>query len=202
MLKKFLIAFFLIFSLVFTLASCEDPEDENDESSQGSEEDGGEEQDGDDTSENDQQTNDDSDTSVEENEEEGDEESDNSSATEEIYVYSVNSNRYHLPTCHYAVSMNTAVKVEYKGSCKSLAELGFSPCKICKPDPDYNYDQSNGDEGEHIGEGYILNTDSMKFHYLDCPSTKNIKDENKEYSTDDRDALVDQGYSPCGNCKP
>lgn len=202
MLKKLLIALLMILPLIFMFSSCEDPDDENDKTSQGGEENSGEKQDDDNTSENDRPINGDSDASDEKSEGEEDKESDNSSEIQEVYVYSINSNRYHLPTCHYSISMNPDVKVEYVGPCDTLAGFGFKPCKICKPDPEYDYDQASSDEDEHIGEGYILNTDSKKFHYLDCPSTKNIKDENKEYSVDDRDELIDQGYSPCGNCNP
>lgn len=49
---------------------------------------------------------------------------------------------------------------------------------------------------------YILNTSSKKFHNPDCSSVATIKDANKETYTGSRDALLDEGYSPCGQCKP
>lgn len=49
---------------------------------------------------------------------------------------------------------------------------------------------------------YVLNTNTMKFHSPGCKSVKEIAPQN--YSTYDgtRDDIINQGYSPCGNCKP
>lgn len=49
---------------------------------------------------------------------------------------------------------------------------------------------------------YILNTSTKKIHYPDCKSVKQMKDKNKKSTTESRDALISQGYSPCGNCRP
>ncbi len=52
------------------------------------------------------------------------------------------------------------------------------------------------------GVVYILNTSSKKFHYENCSSAKSILDKNKETFNGDRSYLIDNGYSPCGNCRP
>lgn len=49
---------------------------------------------------------------------------------------------------------------------------------------------------------YILNTNTMKFHKTNCRSVKQIKEDNKEEYTGVREALLEQGYEPCGNCHP
>lgn len=49
---------------------------------------------------------------------------------------------------------------------------------------------------------YVLNTDSMKFHRPDCFSIKDLKPENRKYSSDSRSALIKQGYEPCKLCEP
>ncbi len=49
---------------------------------------------------------------------------------------------------------------------------------------------------------YILNTSSKKFHYPDCKSVQDMKKDNREESNLDRETLIKNGYSPCGNCKP
>ena len=49
---------------------------------------------------------------------------------------------------------------------------------------------------------YILNTNTKKFHLPTCSSAKKIKDENRETWEGDREELIGQGYSPCGQCKP
>ncbi len=48
----------------------------------------------------------------------------------------------------------------------------------------------------------ILNTNTMRFHEEGCSSVKTIKAENKETFNGTRAWLIDNGYSPCGNCNP
>jgi hypothetical protein len=49
---------------------------------------------------------------------------------------------------------------------------------------------------------YVLNTNSHKFHYPDCPSVDQMKDSNKKYFTGTREEVIEMGYDPCGNCDP
>lgn len=49
---------------------------------------------------------------------------------------------------------------------------------------------------------YVLNTNSMKFHYPSCSSVDQMAEHNKEYVTKTREELIDMGYEPCGNCEP
>lgn len=49
---------------------------------------------------------------------------------------------------------------------------------------------------------YILNTRSMKFHLPSCSSVDNMSDKNKAEYTGTREELINQGYTPCGNCNP
>ncbi len=49
---------------------------------------------------------------------------------------------------------------------------------------------------------YILNTNSKKFHATDCSNAATIKDSNRQTYQGSREDLINQGYSPCGQCKP
>lgn len=49
---------------------------------------------------------------------------------------------------------------------------------------------------------YILNTNSMKFHEETCSAAAKISEQNCEEFAGTRDSLIEQGYSPCGYCKP
>ena len=49
---------------------------------------------------------------------------------------------------------------------------------------------------------YVLNTNTMKFHYPDCRSVKQMKDKNKEEIEATREEIIERGFSPCGNCNP
>lgn len=49
---------------------------------------------------------------------------------------------------------------------------------------------------------YILNTNSKKFHLESCPNADDISTKNRREFTGNREELVNNGYSPCGNCNP
>ena len=53
-------------------------------------------------------------------------------------------------------------------------------------------------EQDDVGE-YIGNKNSKKFH---LPTCKNLPAEKNWIYFDSRQAAVDAGQSPCGNCKP
>ena len=42
----------------------------------------------------------------------------------------------------------------------------------------------------------------MKFHDPGCAGAADIKAENRREYTGSREALLAQGYSPCGQCQP
>lgn len=49
---------------------------------------------------------------------------------------------------------------------------------------------------------YILNANTHKFHLPGCSSVDRMAEKNKIYSSETRDAIISQGYDPCGNCNP
>ncbi|MDE6424723.1 MAG: hypothetical protein K2K89_01090 [Ruminococcus sp.] len=49
---------------------------------------------------------------------------------------------------------------------------------------------------------YIVNTNTGKFHYPNCPSVDLMIDSNKFYYTGNNEGLLEYGYSPCGRCNP
>lgn len=57
-------------------------------------------------------------------------------------------------------------------------------------------------EEDSTEQTYILNTSSKKFHYPTCSSVDQMSEKNKAEYTGTRDELIEQGYSPCGRCKP
>ncbi len=74
---------------------------------------------------------------------------------------------------------------------------------------DYATGESRLNEGENEvshteqqAQTYILNTNSKKFHHPDCSSVSKISENNKQEYTGTREELIDDGYSPCGICKP
>lgn len=57
-------------------------------------------------------------------------------------------------------------------------------------------------EEETVGQQYILNTNTKKFHYPSCYSVKQMKDKNKQEYSGTRDEIINQGYEACKNCNP
>jgi len=49
---------------------------------------------------------------------------------------------------------------------------------------------------------YVLNTSTMKFHLPTCSDVARINAENRKDVKTTRDALISEGYTPCGHCKP
>lgn len=49
---------------------------------------------------------------------------------------------------------------------------------------------------------YILNTNSRVFHLPTCPSVSAMKEGHKMDTEQSREALIAEGFKPCGNCKP
>lgn len=49
---------------------------------------------------------------------------------------------------------------------------------------------------------YVLNTSSKKFHKPDCGGVKSMNEQNKKTTSKSRQQLIDEGYTPCGTCKP
>lgn len=83
-------------------------------------------------------------------------------------------------------------------------------CYNVQPNIEINY--ANGDSALESGASlsvnqqaeahYVVNTSSKKFHNPDCSSVADIKPSNKKEYQGSRDALIKNGYDPCGRCNP
>lgn len=89
----------------------------------------------------------------------------------------------------YAYNIQPGIKIDYQTGDSLLS--GSEADEAVSP---------SGASGE--AEHYAVNISSKKFHRTDCPNIKNIKPENYEERYCLRDELVNNGYSPCGSCKP
>lgn len=57
-------------------------------------------------------------------------------------------------------------------------------------------------EGNWTETEYVINENTGKFHKPECSSVKEIKQKNKKAYTGNREELLQEGYEPCGRCKP
>ncbi len=70
-------------------------------------------------------------------------------------------------------------------------------------DPDYKNQSEISSEETPVSEsGYILNTNTRRFHRPSCESVKDMKEKNKVSSTKNRQEIINDGYKPCGRCRP
>lgn len=60
----------------------------------------------------------------------------------------------------------------------------------------------SGPASETAESTYILNTNTMKFHKPSCSSIEDMSEDNKSEFNGSRDELIQEGYEPCGRCKP
>lgn len=49
---------------------------------------------------------------------------------------------------------------------------------------------------------YVLNTRSMRFHLPSCDAVQEMSEKNRQEYQGTREELIEEGYSPCGACKP
>lgn len=88
--------------------------------------------------------------------------------------------------CVYAYNVQPGIVIDYATGNSWLEE-------DAKP-------QETTNNGE--GTAYVINTNSGKFHLPTCSSVEDMSPSNRQDYVGDRQELLDQGYTPCGVCKP
>ena len=63
-----------------------------------------------------------------------------------------------------------------------------------------NGQAGSAEDGKEIT--YVVNTNTGKFHYPGCSSVSQMKQKNRLDTTESRDQLIAEGYSPCKRCNP
>lgn len=86
-----------------------------------------------------------------------------------------------------------------EGICFNVYAYNVQPGVIIN----YATGDSTADETIYDNETkYILNTNTKKFHDPSCKLSNDIKKSNRQVYYGSREALIMQGYEPCGSCKP
>lgn len=57
-------------------------------------------------------------------------------------------------------------------------------------------------EQQNTQDTYVLNTSTHKFHRPSCKEVKKIAPKNYATSSEGRNTIISQGYSPCKKCNP
>lgn len=90
----------------------------------------------------------------------------------------------------FVYNIQPGIEIDYRDGTSKL---------IAEEVPDTESQQDIQDENL---QNYILNTNTKKFHDLNCLSVDDIKPKNKEEYNGTRKWLTENGYSPCGRCNP
>ena len=93
-------------------------------------------------------------------------------------------------------------------SVKGKTERTFNGSDGAAPDRSDAISSAEQSEFSHTfgntdgGEEYILNIGTKKFHKKDCKNAQSIIGKNKKEYVGSRQQLINDGYAPCGACKP
>ena len=115
-------------------------------------------------------------------------------------AYSVEDAGAGIEFCVYAYNAQPGVDIDYKTGNSALSGEEIKPDD--NEDSEIPEDAEGGTNSGDASELYILNTSSKKFHKSDCGSAASIAEHNREERETTRDALIEDGYEPCGACKP
>ena len=108
---------------------------------------------------------------------------------------SVEDNGDGVQFCVYCYNVQPGVIIDYAtGDSESDGSMEISTA----PTEETVGNEQSGNEGTE----YILNTNTHKFHYPNCPSVDDMKEKNKQEYFGSRDELIAQGYEPCKRCNP
>ena len=69
-------------------------------------------------------------------------------------------------------------------------------------EPGGDIDNSLGERSVIPEITYVINTNTKKFHKPDCDSVTEMKPENRQDVDWTREECIENGYKPCGSCKP
>ncbi len=124
----------------------------------------------------------------------------------QIEAYSVEDGGDGICFNVYCFNVQPGVKIDYKTGHSTLSGEEISkPVTTTKPTTTQKPTTTKAPETSNIVSSdtkYILNTSTKKIHYPSCASAKKIDEANKKSTSESKDSLIAQGYTPCGNCKP
>ncbi len=108
--------------------------------------------------------------------------------------YSVEDEGETIEFCLFSFNVQPGVEINYATGENWLADEKAPADETNPSEPNESDDENK--------MTYILNTNSKKFHKPDCSAADKISEQNKKQVTCTREELVEDGYDPCGFCKP
>lgn len=111
-------------------------------------------------------------------------------------AYSVEDGGWGVCFCVYIYNVQPGITINYFNG-RNAKDGEFIPDEDEIPSDG----DTSSDENED-SETFVLNTSSKKFHIPGRSCANSVSEKNRKDFTGSRDDLLNDGYSPCGTCKP
>ena len=118
-----------------------------------------------------------------------------------LEAYSVEDNGDGICFNVFIFNVQPGVKIDYltgESSLEGESTTTPTPKPSVTPKPTPKPSPSSTAQAQ----SYVLNTKTHVFHYASCRHVSSIKDANRKNFTGSRDALISDGFKPCGSCHP
>lgn len=103
-----------------------------------------------------------------------------------------------LCSCSLVSEEDSLAKQELDEANAKIEELEYENEEL-----QYDYDILEDEYyASSYDDGYVLNTNTKKFHHTWCSSVEDMSEKNKEAFNGTRDEAISMGYDPCGRCNP
>lgn len=102
----------------------------------------------------------------------------------------------------FIFNVQPGVKIDYLTGESSLEDESTAPTPTPKPSVTPKPTPKPSPSSTAQAQSYVLNTKTHVFHYASCRHVSSIKDANRKNFTGSRDALISDGFKPCGSCHP
>ena len=113
-------------------------------------------------------------------------------------AFSVEDNGSGICFCIYVFNVQPGIEIDYSDGNSWVASGNIS--ENIENTSDVESSKSEADLSQGIT--YVLNRNTKKFHYESCSSVQDMKEQNKEIVTGNRDDIINRGYEPCKRCNP
>lgn len=125
-----------------------------------------------------------------------------------IEAYSVEDKGKGIQLCRYLFNVQPGIVIDYtNGDSYEDAVFSLDPIESEDEIIEFNSDTKAVTRQMPVTENtdeitYVLNINTMRFHKPSCQSVTDMKEKNRRYSYETREELIEEGYIPCGSCKP
>ena len=128
-------------------------------------------------------------------------------------AYSVEDAGAGICFCVFVYNVQPGIGIDYatgdnwaedSGTCQSTEASVAVETPVPQSETDATVQTSPESSAPQESQGitYVLNTNTMKFHYPTCSSVDDMKEKNKEIYTGSREDVINMGYVPCKRCNP